>query len=358
MSHRPERKEKDCLNCGAIVAGRYCQVCGQENFVPKETFLGMVQHFFEDITHFDGKFFTTLRILIAKPGFLPAEYMRGRRASYLNPVRMYVFTSALFFLVFFAMTDKGPNFAVGTNEPYTLAQRDSIMLRLEKKFQRDSSDVGLRKQMALTRDTLIELRPADLIRYNKDFNVISMFGEKYYSIREYDSAQAARPKKERDGFFKKLWNRKAAGINQKYRYRGVESMKDFSQTFLHKLPYILFVSLPFFALILKLMYYRRKNFYYGDHAIFSIHHYVFSFMLILLMLILGKVEDYIHWKIWDILQFICFLIGPIYLFIAMRRFYKQGFFKTLMKFIVLNISALLVLLLLFAVFGLYAVFQL
>ena len=101
MSHRPERKEKDCLNCGTTVQGRYCHVCGQENVEPKETFFGMVTHFFNDITHFDGKFFTTLKDLLFKPGFLSAEYMKGRRMSYLNPVRMYVFTSAIFFLIFF-----------------------------------------------------------------------------------------------------------------------------------------------------------------------------------------------------------------------------------------------------------------
>jgi len=81
--------------------GRYCHVCGQENVEPKESFWHLLTHFFNDITHFDGKFFITLKDLLFKPGFLSKEYMIGRRASYLNPVRMYVFTSAIFFLLFF-----------------------------------------------------------------------------------------------------------------------------------------------------------------------------------------------------------------------------------------------------------------
>ena len=105
MSHGKERKEKDCLNCGTAVYGRYCHVCGQENAEPKETFFGMVAHFFYDITHFDGKFFTTLKDLLFYPGFLSAEYMKGRRMSYLNPIRMYVFTSAIFFLIFFSISE-------------------------------------------------------------------------------------------------------------------------------------------------------------------------------------------------------------------------------------------------------------
>ncbi|MBS1734243.1 MAG: DUF3667 domain-containing protein, partial [Bacteroidetes bacterium] len=102
MSHFKERSEKNCLNCGTEVNGRYCHVCGQENIEPKETVWHLVTHFFNDITHFDGKFFSTLKYLITKPGFLSAEYMKGRRNSYLNPIRMYVFTSAFFFLIFFS----------------------------------------------------------------------------------------------------------------------------------------------------------------------------------------------------------------------------------------------------------------
>ena len=90
MSHLTERKEKNCLNCNTTVQGRYCQVCGQENIVPQDTFGHLVLHFIYDITHFDGKFFDTLKYLAFKPGFLSKEYIAGRRVRYLNPIRMYV----------------------------------------------------------------------------------------------------------------------------------------------------------------------------------------------------------------------------------------------------------------------------
>ena len=101
MGCAQERKEKICLNCTADLQGRYCHICGQENTEPKESVWGLITHFFYDITHFDGKFFSTLKYLAFKPGFLSAEYVKGRRASYLNPIRMYVFTSAIFFIIFF-----------------------------------------------------------------------------------------------------------------------------------------------------------------------------------------------------------------------------------------------------------------
>ena len=57
----------------------------------------MVVHFFQDITHYDGKFVGSIRYLLTKPGFLTTEYMAGRRASYLQPDQDVCFTSAIFF---------------------------------------------------------------------------------------------------------------------------------------------------------------------------------------------------------------------------------------------------------------------
>lgn len=103
MSHLEERSEKICLNCNAQLAGPFRHICGQHNIEPKETVLHLKTHFINDITHFDGKFFSTLGLLIKRPGFLPAQYMMGKRAAYFNPVRMYIFTSAIFFLIFFSV---------------------------------------------------------------------------------------------------------------------------------------------------------------------------------------------------------------------------------------------------------------
>ena len=103
VSHSKIRSEKICLNCGTETTGRYCPACGQENIEPKQSVWHLITHFFSDITHFDGKFFVTVKDLFVKPGFLSREICRGRRVSYLDPIRMYIFTSAIFFLIFFSM---------------------------------------------------------------------------------------------------------------------------------------------------------------------------------------------------------------------------------------------------------------
>ncbi|HEX5655380.1 MAG TPA: DUF3667 domain-containing protein, partial [Chitinophagaceae bacterium] len=138
MSHIPLRKEKDCLNCGTIVQGRYCHECGQENVLPKESFWHMVTHFLYDITHFDSKFFETIKDLAFKPGFLSIEYMKGRRASYLHPVKMYVFTSAVFFLLFFSVFSGDRSFRL--NQPGDMSRKERLkeLAIIKTKIDRDT----------------------------------------------------------------------------------------------------------------------------------------------------------------------------------------------------------------------------
>ncbi|MBL0146204.1 MAG: DUF3667 domain-containing protein [Chitinophagaceae bacterium] len=106
MSHSKKRAEKNCLNCNAIVADRFCGICGQENIEIKESFWGIVSHFFQDITHYDGKFLSTLKLLLTKPGFLSFEYLRGRRASYLHPIGCMFYIGILLFNILYFLSKR------------------------------------------------------------------------------------------------------------------------------------------------------------------------------------------------------------------------------------------------------------
>lgn len=88
-----------CLDCGARLLGPYCHRCGQEaseRVVPLRRLLGDA---LGDLFAFDSRVWRTVRLLFARPGFLTAEWRRGRRARYVPPLRLYVFVAALFFLV-------------------------------------------------------------------------------------------------------------------------------------------------------------------------------------------------------------------------------------------------------------------
>ncbi len=164
MSHIPQRKEKDCLNCGTIVQGKYCQNCGQENVVPHETFWHMVKHFLYDITHFDSKFFGSMKMLLFKPGFLPAEYVKGKRASYLNPVKKYVFTSAVFFLLFFSFFSGSNGFQINFGGYINAEERTKLIQRGEKELATNLANKKWEDLLIRLKDTTQKIKN---IRFNK-----------------------------------------------------------------------------------------------------------------------------------------------------------------------------------------------
>lgn len=90
-----------CTNCGADSADIYCPRCGERQ--PGHHDLS-VAHFahdvFHEIAHVDSKLFTTLRDLVAKPGFLTEEYFAGRKSRYIPALRLFLTLFALQFLAF------------------------------------------------------------------------------------------------------------------------------------------------------------------------------------------------------------------------------------------------------------------
>lgn len=353
MSRLRERQQKNCLNCHTEVQGRYCHVCGQENIEPKESVWQLVTHFFQDITHFDGKFFSTVKYLVIKPGFLSKEYMNGRRASYVNPIRMYIFTSAFFFLIFFTFfkTDK-INMENGTTiNKKTLgeiAKMDSVAFAdftraVNLENDKDNNKPMTRAEFAAYVDTVFTSSKGGLISV------------KYKTRQEYDSVLKAG---KGDNWFQRKFMYKMIDLNNKYKGRNLDAFRDFKELLLHSLPQLLFLSLPLLALLLKLVYIRRKEFYYVSHGIFSLHLYIFVFIALLLVFSLNSLHTMLGWSVINWVLFFLYLGLFFYEYKAMRNFYKQRRAKTIFKFILVNILFMIVLSLLFTIFVFFSFFKL
>jgi hypothetical protein len=352
MSRLKERKEKNCLNCNAEVQGRFCHNCGQENIEPKETVWHLISHFFQDITHFDGKFFSSLKYLITKPGFLSKEYMIGRRASYINPIRMYVFTSAIFFLIFFSVF-KIDNKSIVTTDMNgkTYKQIEAMDSLTFDAFTKNVNKEDRRPASPMSRETFKKYFDSSAEQGNVQFTP-----GHYKSKAEYDSLLQSG--KKNHNWFERQLIYKNIEINEKFKGRRGEIFTTFSEILLHSLPQMFFILLPLFAAILKLLYIRRKNYYYVNHGIFSIHFYIFSFIAMLIMFGLSKLNSSLHW---GFITFIETMLGfgiLFYLYKAMRNFYQQSRAKTIMKFLLLYFSLLFTFMILFTVFVFFSLFKL
>ena len=343
MSHFKERKDTNCLNCNAEVLGRYCYVCGQENTPPKQTIGHLINHFLNDITHFDGKFFATLGTLIRRPGLLTSEYVRGRRVSYLDPVRMYIFTSAVFFIVFFSSFHPGDGIVINTPASQmkkVAAMNDSSLHRYSWQHYQDSTLKQLEVLKRIAADTLDR----------EDADIIYLLHTPFKTSAAYDSAQRLLPEKQQDGWLRYTLIHRQFLINDKFRGNPENFATALSENILHSLPKLLFVSLPLFALLLKLLYRRQKNILYTDHGIFSIHLYILTFLCLLVLFGVSKLNKLYHLAMYKWLALFLALWIFIYLYKAMRHFYGQRRGKTILKFVLLNGMAFFMITLLLMIF--------
>jgi len=97
---------EQCSNCASTLHGHYCAHCGQPDH-PLDPTLGHLLHeATHEFLHLDGKILATLKALVFFPGRLSAEFLAGKRARFIGPIRLYLTMSVLFFLLMGYSTDK------------------------------------------------------------------------------------------------------------------------------------------------------------------------------------------------------------------------------------------------------------
>jgi hypothetical protein len=315
----------------------------------------MFTHFFYDITHFDSSFFTSIKDLIIKPGFLSKEYMLGRRARYLHPVRMYVFTSAVFFLMFFSVFKGKDPVAKVMDAPIDSTERSLNIVRFEKALKKAPKDTALINSLRILKDTSHLLTNQELLKMQKKGAVTVNFADKIYtSVEEYDSVQKLKPPSKRDNWIERRFSILGINVSRQFREDPDGASHRLADSILHKLPYLLLISLPFFAGILKLVYVRRKQFYYADHGVFTIHLYVFSFVTLLLVFGIDRLWPTAVSNLKDVIEITLMCGLLLYLFLAMRRFYEQSWGKTFAKFMIVAFFSLMMMIVLLLILFLFS----
>jgi hypothetical protein len=320
------RKEKNCLNCGHEVPDRFCGHCGQENVETKESFGHLVSHFFQDITHYDSKFLITLKYLFFYPGLLTKKYIQGHRMDYVNPIRLYVFTSFVFFLMLsFAGEEHNPYVRQPHKESNAIVF-DTVGISMKRAL--DSGEVDA-DEVARTKAAVDIMKTMGQLARDTTGRAAIM----------YDSLQQAVPESERHGFLMRNTLHRYYEMQDKYGDNVQNAIRD---KMTHGYPKLMFLLLPFFALLLKWFFFR-KTYYYADHAIFAIHMHTFIFMAGIIALLLNTLLHSDALYVW--------LMIPVYIYFifALRNTYAislgRAIFDSVLILLCYAIGTLIVLIL-------------
>jgi len=266
---------------------------------------------------------------------------------------MYIFTSAFFFILFFWMfkvgkIDFNPS-KVRATDTVTLLKMGQVALA---RADTHKDSVEILEQIEKIKSTIPSKNSKKKNGLNFSVDTVS-----YKTLAEYDSAQKSLPADQRDNWLEKTIRKKEIQIVEEYKGDRQAFWRDVINNFLHQFPKVFFISLPIFALFLKLLYIRRKQFYYADHAIFTIHLYIFTFIVTLFVFPLLKASEKAPSSIWGWVNLVLSLAWMFYMYKAMRNFYKQGRGKTIVKYILLSLAAFFGLIFLFGIFFTYTILE-
>ena len=281
----------------------------------------------------------TLKPLLFKPGRLTRDYMEGRRFRYAPPMRLYIFSSIVLFLLAALLSSNAISMSSKIKSPDEKVIRITTATPEEKQQVEEALNKlppGLREQIDVDQ-ILSENVDEDADKDPFAINQIS-FNDKPWDRETNPVDIPWLPDWLNDFINDEVEEspKKAQQINENPNLI-VEKVFDI-------LPITMFILLPFVALIFKFWYLFARR-YYVEHLIFSLHNHAFIFICLILVLLLGQAQNWFisnelgaGEQIAEWLSIAITIWVPLYLLISLRHVYQQGWFLTFGKFIVIGIS--------------------
>lgn len=265
----------NCPNCDTVLTGHFCSNCGQEAILHHASVAEFLHEFIGHYVALEGKLWGTVMRLLFRPGVLTLEYIRGRRVRFVQPLRLYLTLS----LLFFALLKFSGTFSPSMTEGNEAAQKQAI----------EQTAVASQAQSKAGEDNRIDIDGNEKLK-----SYLDGWPTARHQLDAFDQLS------------------------------GSEKIKVFQNGFYHYAPYAIFALMPVFALLLKVLYLGSGR-RFGDHLLFALHTNAFAYFIFIVMLLVPW--GLVHFVLW------CWLLG--YLPWAMRRVYNSGRGTTFVRWLLL-----------------------
>jgi hypothetical protein len=360
---------ENCLNCGEVLTGQHCSHCGQPAKVRVLSLWGLVKDVIGDVLDADSRVWRTLRPLAFRPGLLTQEYLRGRRASYTPPFRMYLVLSLVFFVLaslsdpgseIVQVDEGGADIQLGGGD----APSGGFDIQLgggdassgsSGPAAADATQPG--EPAAVPASRTLEPEERDLV----DQIVKRLPVAQREAVRkdlERDLAAATPAEREAAAKFISdpcseetfkveggpFLERYEPGLREACR-KIVADQQSFGRALFENIRKMMFLFLPLIAAVMAVLYIRSGR-YYVEHLLFVVHFHAFFFLAGIAVLLLerlsglagsGPIAAGLKVAEGALSAALVFYV-PWYLLRAMRRVYEQRWWKTLPKFALLGLA--------------------
>ena len=354
-----------CLNCGTALEGPFCHYCGQPDKNFMRFFPVPMREFLEDFLELDSRFTRTMKPLLFLPGKLTRDYLDGRRFRYTPPLRLYIFSSMLFFILAAMLaggaieihssdlSDTGIGAALSTEsaDPEELEKVREALDQLDPELA-EKVDLAIRESTPTP-----ESLPADEPEVDsKSFGLTVDLGDEEEDEDDTISFNDEPWDKETNPLiiplmpdFVNNWiNDEIEESPQKGKEIEANPNLIIDKVF-EVLPVTMFILLPLVALLLK-FWYMFAGKYYIEHLVLALHNHSFLFVVFLLIMVLNSLAGWREpneegWITTAANMFnVAMLVWvPIYFLLSLKRVYQQGWTMTLGKYFVISLSYLILL---------------
>ncbi|MFA9215915.1 MAG: DUF3667 domain-containing protein [Sphingomonadaceae bacterium] len=221
----PSIPDHACPNCEAITSGNFCHYCGQETHLHPASLREFVHEFIGHYVALEGRLWGTLGRLMFRPGALTNEYIQGRRVRFVQPLRLYLTLSLIFFAVL--------KLNAGDGKEVLQTDAKPALVQSAEAGKDQPSDVGL------------TIGDRSLSQWTEGMPSLHHKLENFEHMSDEEKSKAV-----------------TAG-------------------FYHYAPYAIFCMMPVFALFLKVLYLGSGR-RFGEHLLFALHTNAFAFALLTL----------------------------------------------------------------------------
>lgn len=323
-----------CANCKKPLLGPYCAVCGQPSVTGRRSVHALIYAFVKDVINFDSRIMRTARALLFQPGELPKAFREGRTQPYVPAIRLYLFVSLIFF-VLLSVTGIAIVQVVVTATPIKIVWN----AKGNAFYPNPAYDADVAKDPDL-KNVIPRLIPIDKVKALRPGGHFSFSTQAYFFARigayrttltpEQRQRLLEMPNIQFDGKVKATAARLQRNVDDMMAKLAADPAA-LNEPLTTWIPRAVFLLLPLYALILALFHIRRrKDFYLVDHVVFSFSIHTFAFVALILAAALAQAVPG-EWVAW-----LLFGVVSLYIFLAMKRFYEQGWFKTTLKFVLIS----------------------
>lgn len=292
-----------CLNCDTPLApdARFCSQCGQDTANHPPSLLEFVHEFVSHYIAVEGTLWKSLWGLMARPGFLTQEYLIGHKQRYVLPLRLLLTLGLLFFLSLKFMP--GSTQTLGLEKPGDAEVADVIAAE-------SPADAASALASAASAASAAASSPEAAQVADKLDRAARRIAERSNDTRILDEKIAERLPPALQG--------RVANAEAHWRADPKGSLKAMGATMLGLAPYAVLCSLPFFAGLLKLLFWRQP---YGAHFVFAMHLHAAWYGMLLLAVLLP----------WGGVAFAAWAWSNIYPVVALKRVHQASWWTTLLR---------------------------